>query len=153
LRVIPSHDIAAQATVGFSVEQKKTGLMMLCDGGGAPSFSFDGTKKVKFQKTCTVVNQTGAAAAFDSWSLVAKQPSQGGIVQAIFGLDVYTLDQNGQKLVQAPFTLEAGLKMVFAVTFYPPADGKVADATLVAPWNQSGNKAVLTIPVHALPTP
>ncbi len=148
LRVVPAHDPTAQVKIGFAIQQKKTGLLALCDDDGAPAFHFDGSKKGKVQRTCTVVNQTGAALGFDNWILIAKQPSQGAIVKAIYGLDAYVLDQDGQKLVKAPFTLDAGLKMVFAVTFYPPADGKVGDALLVAPWNQAGKKSQLTIPVQ-----
>ena len=147
LRIVPAHDVGAQVKIAFTLQEKKSGVIVLCDKPGQPAIYFvvPGTSKV--QRTCTLVNATSSELQVKGWSLAAQVPARGDIVKAIFGLDAYVLDADGQKLVEAPFVLPAGLKMVFAVTFYPPADGKVAAATLLVPWTQGETTGELSIPV------
>ena len=147
LRVVPAHDSSDQVKIAFTLQEKKTGVVVLCDNPGQAAYFFKAPGSGKVQRKCTVVNATAEVLQTQSWSLMAQVPNRGAIVAAIFGLDAYVLGQDGQKLVQAPFALAAGLKMVFAVTFYPPEDGKLAAATLVAPWAQGEKTGEISIPV------
>lgn len=147
LRIVPAHDKSAQVKIAFTLQEKKSGLIVLCDKPGQPAIYFVAPGSKKVQQTCTLVNATSSELQVKSWTLAPQAPARGDIVNAIFGLDAYVLDTNGQQLVASPFKLAVGLKMVFAVTFYPPSDGKLAAATLLIPWEQGEKTGELSIPV------
>lgn len=152
LTVTPQGGKPAPATVPFTVKAKKKPLTVLCDDSAVtPTMDFTGVTKGKVQRSCTVINGTDQATTFIGWALAPKDTANKATVSETLGLDVFVLGPEGQKLIAAPFDLSAGGKMVYAVTFYAPADGKRADATLQAPWKRGTDAGTLSIAVLTEP--